>query len=278
MTAESTLSDLELQQALERFTTQFSDRITQATDALGRSATAAVRDEALRKNLLYVASAVEIATGQFPEVNLLDMVVFIRLSRAVLESHWIPTLYGAEGSALDEVFAKSDSELSALASDALSVAQHAELASLIETWLADNANQVRVEGVRLSDFAAAAGTAGAERAAHARGLLASVKTATHTANQALLVSERAMFLVHRLPFLWRLQARLAAREILTDTITTLSGGPDAPVAKIGRGLKRLGRTGLASAAVAGGAGLLLSRLRGRGSEHVPPRSQRRRPV
>jgi hypothetical protein len=263
MPAESTLSELELQQALERFTTQFSDRITQATETLGRSSSAEVRDEALRKNLLYVASAVEIATGQFPEVNLLDMVVFVRLSRAVLERHWIPTLYGAEGSALAEVFAKSDQELSVLAYEALSAEQHAELASLIEAWLADNVNQVRVEGIRLSDFAAAAGAASAERGTHARGLLASVKTATHTANQALLMSERAMFLVHRLPFLWRLQARLAAREILSDTISLLSKGPDAPVAKLGREIKQLGRNGLVSAAVAGGAGLLLSRLRGR---------------
>ena len=45
---DATLSDLELQQELERFTTQFTDRVTQATASLDRSPREAVRDEALR--------------------------------------------------------------------------------------------------------------------------------------------------------------------------------------------------------------------------------------
>jgi hypothetical protein len=263
MTSDVALSEVELQHGLERFTTQFSDRITQAMEALQRSSRPGVRDEALRKNLLYVGSATEIATGQFPVVNLLDMTVFIRLSRAVLENHWIPVLYGAEGSRLAEVFARSDQELSALAQEVLSVSQFAQLADLVDAWLADNPTQVRVEGIRLSDFARVAGTAAAARASQAKGLLSSVKGATHTANQALLLSERALFLVHRLPFLWRLQARLAAREILGDAVSLLVGGPDAPLAKVGRQVQRLTRNGAASAAVLGGAGLLLSRLRSR---------------
>ena len=90
---DANLPALELQEALQRFTTQFADRITQAMEALERSSPAGVRDEALRKNLLYVSSALEIATGPDPEVNLLDMIVFIHLSRAALEKHWIPVLY-----------------------------------------------------------------------------------------------------------------------------------------------------------------------------------------
>src|SRR5262245_42986275 len=74
---QSAVPEFELQQELQRFTTQFADRITQATDVLEQSPRAEVRDEALRKNLLYVSSAMEIATGPFPEVSLLDMIVFI---------------------------------------------------------------------------------------------------------------------------------------------------------------------------------------------------------
>ena len=91
---DEALPPLELQEALQRFTTQFADRVTQATEALERSSPPGVRDEALRKNLLYVSSALEIATGPDPWVNLLDMIVFVRLCRAVLERHWIPEVYG----------------------------------------------------------------------------------------------------------------------------------------------------------------------------------------
>ena len=243
---DANLSDLELQQELERFTTQFADRITQATARLDRSSRESVRDEALRKNLLYVSSAIEIATGPYPEINILDMVVFIRLSRTVLERHWIPTLYGQDGVGLDEVFAKAESELSAIAAQALSPKQREELEVLIDAWLEDNPAQVRVEGVRLADFAAAAGSAAAERVGRAKGLLSSMKGAARTANQAMILSERALFLVHRLPFLWRLQARLGAREILADAITQLSG--------------RLARRGLLYLGLLGAGGVLVWRL------------------
>ena len=120
------------------FTTSFSDRVTQATETLERSTPPAIRDEALRKNLLYVSSAVEIAAGPFPEVNLLDMLVFVRLSRAVLEAHWIPDLYGSAGRELAEVFARSDEELTGVADRALTAEQVARLDALIAGWLADN--------------------------------------------------------------------------------------------------------------------------------------------
>lgn len=210
------MDDFELRQQLQRFSTVFVDRVTQATEDLERSRRKRVRDEALRKNLRYISSAVEIAAGPFAGVNLLDMMAFIRLSRATLERHWIPELYGEEGARLSEVFARSDEELSELAANALSPPQRRELDEIITGWLAENPGQVRVEGIRLSDFSAQAGTAAAATVAKARGLLAGVATATQTANQALLLSERALFLLNRMPFMWRLQARLAARELVGD--------------------------------------------------------------
>jgi hypothetical protein len=248
---DANLSDLELQQELERFTTQFADRITQATASLDRSAREAVRDEALRKNLLYVSSAIEIATGPYPEINILDMFVFIHLSRTVLERHWIPLLYGQAGASLDEVFSKAERELSDIAARALSPEQREELTGLVDAWLAENPDQVRVEGVRLADFSAAAGSAAAARVGQAKGLLSSVKVAARTANQAMLLTERSLFLVHRLPSLWRLQARLAAREMLSDAITQLSG--------------RLARRGWLYLGLLGAGGMLMWRL------SVPPR-------
>jgi hypothetical protein len=243
---DATLSDLELQQELERFATQFADRITQATARLDRSAREAVRDEALRKNLLYVSSAIEIATGPYPEINILDMVVFVHLSRTVLERHWIPRLYGQEGADLAEVFEKAEGELSEIAARALSPEQREELATIVDAWLADNPSQVRVEGVRLADFAGAAGSAAAERVGRAKGLLSSMKEAARTANQAMMLSERALFLVHRLPYLWRLQLRLGAREMMADAITQISG--------------RLARRGLLYLGLIGAGGVLLGRL------------------
>jgi hypothetical protein len=253
---DEALPPLELQEALQRFTTQFADRVTQATEALERSSRPGVRDEALRKNLLYVSSALEIATGPDPWVNLLDMIVFVRLSRAVLERHWIPEVYGGRGADLAEVFARSDEELKEVAGQVLNPAQRREVASLVDAWLAENPAQVRVEGVRLGEFSSAAGSAAAERTIQAKGLLTSVKTASQAVNQAMLLTERGLFLFHRLPFLWRLQARVAAREMLSDAVAQLSQGPDAPVARALRRGRELARLGAVVLAVFAGAGLL----------------------
>jgi hypothetical protein len=252
-----TAPELELQQQMQRFATQFTERITQATEALEESSHRRdVRHEALRKNLRYIAAALEIATGPTAEINLVDMIVFVRLARGVLERHWIPELYGDDGAELVQIFAKSEEELAGVAASALSSAQRQELATLIDTWLAENPNQFRVEGIRFSDFSAAAGAAG-ERAMQVTGFLSSVKTATRTANQALQLSERVLFLVNRLPSLWRLQARLSAREMLGDAIAELSEGPQAPIARLTGGARQFMRTGLTYAAVFAGAVTLL---------------------
>ncbi|MGN6110922.1 MAG: hypothetical protein ACTHU0_37825 [Kofleriaceae bacterium] len=258
---DDTLRELELQHELQRFTTRFTDRITQATEVLERSPRAEVRDEALRKNLVYVSSATEIATGPSSEVGLLDMFVFLRLSRTVLEQHWLPELYGRDGADLAAVFEKSEQELAEIADRSLGADRREQLGRLVDAWLADNPGQVRVEGIRLADFSAAAGTAAAERAIQAQGLLSSVKTMSQAANQAMLLTERGMFLVHRLPFLWRLQARLGAREVVGDAIVQLSHGPEAPLTRV----TQLARRGAGVAAVLGIGGLLfLRRSRARG--------------
>jgi hypothetical protein len=252
---EAALAEFELQQELQRFATQFADRITQATDVLERSPRRAVRDDALRKSLRYVSAAMEIATGQFSEINLLDMIVFVRLCRTALEKYWVPELYREEGGELAEVFTRSELELSQVAARALSLEQRQQLAGIIDAWLVENPTQVRVEGIRLADFAAMAGSA-SERANQASGLLVSVKSAARAANQALALSERGLFLFQRLPFLWRLQARLAARELIGDTVTELARGPEAPLPRLLGQARHVALRGVVYLGLLGGCGLI----------------------
>jgi hypothetical protein len=221
------VEELELQQELQRFVSQFAARILQATDALQRCPHRIVRNDALKKSLVYLSSAMEVVTGPSPTVSLLDLVVLLRLSRSALEAHWLPTLYREEGAELLDAFARSEDELTALVSRTLNDAERAQLDGLIDAWLVENPKQMRVENIRLRDFATLAGGAAADRVRRASGLLSSVKTATRSANQALLLAERAFYLMHRLPFLWRLQARVGAREILDDVIARFTPGPRA---------------------------------------------------
>jgi len=250
----------ELTQELQRFTTRFTDRIAQATEVLERSPNQRVRDEALRNTLGYMSSALEIATGPDPEIALLDMAVFIRLCRTVLDKHWIPTLYGDGGLELADAFAKSDAEILGIADRALGADKTEHLRNIVGAWLTDNPTQVRVEGIRLADFASGAARAAADRTIEARGLLSSVKTATQAANQAMVLVERGLFLLHRMPSVWRFQARLAAREVLGDSIAQVAKGPEAPLAKISDHARGLAKSGALYAALLGVGGVIILRM------------------
>jgi hypothetical protein len=235
------MDDIELQQDVERYASQLTERVTQALEPLERSPNAAVSDTALRQNLLSASAAVDIASGPFADVNLLDMLVFVRLSRQVIEEYWVPEVYGTGGEDLQVAYRKSEEELWSIADKVLDEPRKRDLMDLIDQWRTANPGQVRVEGVRLGDFSGAAGDAARARAAKAKGLLSSVRSATQAADQALLLAERARFLVVRMPFLVRLQFRLAAREIVSDTLSHLTSvaasvAKDVPGVPLVRGL------------------------------------------
>jgi hypothetical protein len=221
------MQDIELQQLVQRQASQFCERITQALAPLGESSHRVVSDTAMGETLLYVSSAIDIATGPLPEVNLIDLAVFLRLCREVVERHWIPHVYGEPGAAVAAAFSKSEDDLWRAAEPVVHEAQRHELESLIAEWRAENADQIRVEGVRLDDFVQHAGAAARRRQERTKGLLSSVKSATRAADQARLLAERGIFLLNRLPFLWRLQARMTAREIVSDMVSRLLAIPTA---------------------------------------------------
>jgi hypothetical protein len=212
----------EMQQEIQRVATTFIDRVAQVGEPLAEVGVGApVREGLLRRVLLYLSSVLDIATGPYPEVNTLDMVVFMHLCRRALEHHWIPSGFGAPGETLANAFAQSEAEAWELAAKVLEAAKLAHLRELIADWERDHPTQFRVEGLRFREFAEYAGNVANEQSVKARGLLGQMKTATQAADQALLISERAFFLVHRLPFLLRLQIRIAVQESLSDSLSRL---------------------------------------------------------
>jgi hypothetical protein len=215
----------QIQQHVQRQAAQFCARVAEAMEPLEQSPSRRVSDSALEGVLLYTSSAIDIATGPFPEVNLVDLLVFLRLGLHVLERHWIPQVYREGGHDVAAAFRKSEEAAWDVARGVLDEAERTQLVALVDAWLADNPDQVRVEDVRLDDFSLHAGQVASEHAERARGLLSSVHSATETADQALFLAERAMFLAHRAPFLVRMQARLASRQILSDAIVRILSAP-----------------------------------------------------
>lgn len=212
------MSQTELQQDIQRIATVFMDRIAQVGEPLSDEPREPAQEQALlQRVLLYNSSVLDIATGPYPELNVLDMLVFTRLCHGALKQHWIPRALGQDGEALAAAFALAEQETWDVAAKILDPAQQAQVSESIAVWEAEHPQQFRLEGVRFQSFAEHVGTITNERTQKTRGLLGQVRSATHSADQALLVSERAFFLVHRMPFLIRLQARLGVQETLSDS-------------------------------------------------------------
>jgi hypothetical protein len=216
------VTQAELQQAVQRIATSFMARIAQASETLSEDTQdLAKRQRELKHLLLYHASALDIATGPLPEVNTLDMLVFAILCRGALERHWIPNGLGQRGEALVKAFTLAEQDLWGIAGEVLDAQRQTDLRELIANWQSEHPDQFHVEGVRFQEFAEHAGSASDERTKKTRGLLGQVRSATQAADLALLAVERGLFIAHRMPFLIRMQARVAVQETLSDTLSKL---------------------------------------------------------
>ena len=220
------VSQAELQEDLLRFESQFNARVENANRLLESSPDLKIRYQALSNRLIYNTNSLGIATGPGPETNLLDMVAFIELSRDVLESHWVPKVFGAKGEPLVRAFRDSETQIWGIASKVLNPSQKQVLADVIRQWRQKHADQINVETVRLSTFSEEAGMKAGELEQSVGGLFASVQGATISADAARLFAERALYYAERAPVLIRLSAKLDVHDVINEARMSVAGLPN----------------------------------------------------
>jgi hypothetical protein len=120
------------------------------------------------------AAAFDIAVSPRAGQALLDLLVLISLQRAVLERYWMPEVLGDQASELLSVVERTERESWRTAERAMTAEERAELRRLIDEWLADNPEAIRVAHVRFSDFIHLSNRESADRAG---GILAEVEEA-----------------------------------------------------------------------------------------------------
>lgn len=218
MNADQTITQLELQEELQRFAGDFAAKLADASLGLVKSESPQTRELAIRQLLLYQSAALDIATGAMPEVGLLDMVVFVRLTRSVFQRHWLPQ-FGSEGQMLLKAFDQAQVDVEKVEDRVLTPAQRQRLTALIDRWLAQNPELVRVETIRFPEFSRVAGNVA--EAQETRGIFNSIRSATRSADEAVLLGERFRFLSIRMPFLLRLQAQVGVSDITSDLLNRL---------------------------------------------------------
>jgi hypothetical protein len=215
------VSQAELQAAILRFEGMLHARVTQAFEGLLASAQGDVRVRAMRDHLLFTASALDIATGPVPEANLLDMVAFVDLAREASRSRWNADLHGEHGAAVLAALDAASTDVWRMARALLTPEKEEDLRRLVREWHDENPGLTEIAAVRLPAFSGVAGRGESRAEVAARGLLSHVKMGVTEADMARLLGERALFLALRMPFLVRLQVRLAAREVTHEVVSEL---------------------------------------------------------
>jgi len=117
---------------------------------------------------------------------------------------------------------KSSEDVWQVARRVLSAPDEQHLREIIQRWRDENPEQLHVSAMRLPNFANPGGAGFGTTSAEASGLFSGVKRAVQSADQVRLLAERAVFAAQRLPFLMRMQARLASQQLLADVHTDLA--------------------------------------------------------
>ena len=209
---------VELQQTLLRFADECSAQMVLGVDGLRRGDDAMDPAEALRWKIALVTEISSIAAGPNAFANVLDMTVFVTLTRTVMEHHWQPEVFGVSALPLLESCRAAETNAWQLADTILKPEQRAELRDAIETWYRQNPlpeSVLAARAVGIASQVARAKPASAAMPSSVFGLinldpLSSLDPATRELAQTRLFAERALYLAHRMPILLRWQMELLA--------------------------------------------------------------------
>jgi len=197
-----------------RFEGRFSSRLAAAFEPLIASNDLSMGRCAARDELDFVSAALDIAVGYAPEVDLLDMVTLVVLGRDAMARRWNVDVHGDTGRRVIHAFEASLDDISAIARRAISSDIEARLHHVIREWQAENPDQTTVAAVRLSAYTEHRNGTSPRLAKDASGLFSLVRGAARTADTAVLLGERAVYLVQRLPFLARAHAQIASGDAI----------------------------------------------------------------
>jgi hypothetical protein len=211
-----TLDPVEVQQMLLRFADEYSTRMVINADKLHRGTNAQDAAEILKWKIALVSETSSIASGPNAVANLLDMTIFVTVTRMALEKHWQPQVFGESAQPMLEGCRSAETEIWQYAGTVLQPEQQSELRQAIEVWHRQNPNPEDVLAARAIGFASQ--MAKANKADTAKGdsvfsllqvdPLSGLDPAVREIAQTRLFAERALFVTQKMPLLLRWQTEL----------------------------------------------------------------------
>ena len=224
---------VEVQQQLMRFADDFSARMIVGINNFRHGTNALAPAEALQWKIALGTETCSIASGPNAIANLLDMTIFVTVTRAALQEYWQPKVFGASAQPMLESCQNAETDIWRFASQVLNPVQQAELRAAIEAWRRQNPMPESVLSVRAVGFASQVAQANQTGPAKPGSVftlldldpLSGLDPATREIAQTRLFAERALYVTQKLPTLLRWQAELlsvntvdlpAVRQLVTN--------------------------------------------------------------
>jgi len=207
---------VEVQQLLLRFADEYTTRMVFGIDKLRRGTNALDPAEVLKWKITLATETCSIATGPKAVANLLDMTIFVTVTRMALEEYWQPQVFGKSAQPLVESARSSEAEIWLIAGGVLRPEQQTELRRAIEIWYGKNSLPEGVVAARALGFASQVAEADQADAANPGSVfsllgvdpLAGMDPAVRELAQSRILAERALFAVQRMPMVLRWQTEL----------------------------------------------------------------------
>ena len=206
---------VEVQQALLRDADEFLTQMVFGIDKLRRGTNELGRAEVLQWKIAFGTEICSIASGPNDIANLLDMTVFVTLTRMGLEDHWQPKVFGESGMPMLESCRTAETEIWRLAETMLAPEQRKELHQAIEVWHEQNPLLEDLPAARAVGFTSkmAANQAGQRPPGSVFNLLnvdplSGLDPAVREIAQTRLFAERALYVTQKMPLLLRWQTEL----------------------------------------------------------------------
>ena len=231
---KNAIDPVDVQQKLLRFADEYFLRMMLGVDKLRRGTNELDPAEALTWKILIGSETCSVASGPNAVADVLDMTVFVTVTREGIEEYWARQVFGTSALPMLESCRHSETDIWQIASTVLKPEQQAELRRAIETWRQQNPEPERALAARALGFASTVASARQTQSSTGGSVfdllnldpLSGLDPVTRQIAETRLFAERALFVTQKMPTLLRWQLELlslkavdmpAVRQLVTNS-------------------------------------------------------------
>lgn len=216
MGSGSGVDPVEVQEQLLRSADIFLVGMTISAEQLRRDGAPISQVELQTLKISYTTTILALVTGPNALTNLLDLIVLITRSRLIVETYWLPKVYGETARPFLDICREVETQLWQVAASFLAAAQQEELRQTIHTLHQQDSNSQTLLPAQALNFVTEGAKVSQKRRSEPSSVfsllmldpLSGLDPATRELAETRLFGERVLFIAHWMPNLLRWEMEL----------------------------------------------------------------------